>query len=48
VRRAAAGAANQGLMLDLTYRVRLRPGCSLAGLVADLNAFEVVQLARGE
>jgi hypothetical protein len=47
----SAGTAKQGLVLDLTYRVRLRPGCSLAGLVADLNALEGVegvQLGRGE
>lgn len=47
----SAGTAKQGSVLDLTYRVRLRPGCSLAGLVAELNGLEgveSVQLSRGD
>ncbi|QEH34880.1 hypothetical protein OJF2_34250 [Aquisphaera giovannonii] len=38
-----AGTARQGAALDFTYRVRLRPGCSLAGVAAELNAIEGVQ-----
>jgi hypothetical protein len=47
----SAGTAKQGSVLDLTYRVRLRPGCSLAGLVAELHGLEGVegvQLSRGD
>ncbi|WP_165226718.1 DUF4956 domain-containing protein [Aquisphaera insulae] len=38
-----AGTARQGASFDFTYRVRLRPGCSLAALVAELNAIEGVE-----
>jgi Domain of unknown function (DUF4956) len=47
----SAGTAKQGALLDLTYRLRLRSGCSLAGLVAELNGLEGVegvQLSRGD
>ncbi len=47
----AAGTAKQGSVLDLTYRIRLRAGCSLASLVAELNGLEGVegvQLSRGD
>ena len=46
----SAATARQGSSLDLVYRVRLRPGCSPAGLVAELNGLEGVQsveLSRG-
>lgn len=39
----SAATARQGSSLDLAYRVRLRPGCSPAGLVAELNALEGVE-----
>jgi hypothetical protein len=47
----SAGTARQGSSLDLAYRVRLRPGCSPAGLVAELNGLagvESVQLSRDD
>ncbi len=46
----SAATAKQGASLDLTYRVRLRPECSPASLVADLNRLEGVEsvdLERG-
>ncbi len=46
----SAATAKQGVSLDLTYRVRLRPECSPATLVADLNKLEgveSVELERG-
>ena len=39
----SAHTARQGSSLDLTYRVRLRPGCSPVGLVAELNGLEGVE-----
>ncbi len=33
----SAGTAKQGTALNLAYRVRIRPGVSLAGLVAELS-----------
>ena len=33
----SAGTAKQGTVLDLVYRVRLRPGASLAALVSELG-----------
>ena len=47
----SASTARQGSRLDLTYRIRLRPGSSPAGLVAELNlvkGIENVDLKRGE
>jgi len=47
----SASTARQGSSLALTYRVRLRPECSPAGLVAELNGLEGVEsvdLSRGE
>ncbi len=47
----AVAAAKQGSCLDLTYRLRLRPGTSPAGLVAELtliNGVDNVELKRGE
>lgn len=38
----AARTAKQGSVLELTYHLRLRPGCSLAGLVTELNGLEGV------
>jgi len=46
----SAGTAKQGSVLELTYRVRLRPECSPAALVAEINGLEgveSVQLTRG-
>jgi hypothetical protein len=46
----SAATAKQGASLDLTYRVRLRPECSPANLVADLKKLEgveSVELERG-
>ncbi len=46
----SAATAKQGASLDLTYRVRLRPECSPAGLVTDLkrlDGVESVELKRG-
>ena len=37
--------AKQGSSLDLTYRIRLRPGCSPASLVAELNGLEGVEVS---
>jgi hypothetical protein len=37
------GTAKRGASLELVYRVRLRPGCSPAGLVTELNALEGVE-----
>jgi Domain of unknown function (DUF4956) len=45
----SAGTARQGSAFELAYRVRLRPGCSPAGLVAELNGLDGVdnvQLSR--
>jgi hypothetical protein len=39
----AVETARQGSSLDLTYLVRLRPGGSLASLVAELNGLEGVE-----
>lgn len=39
----SVSTCRQGTALDLTYSVRLRPGCSLAGLVAELNQLEGVE-----
>ncbi len=39
----SASTAKQGTALDLTYRVRLRPECAPACLVADLNRLEGVE-----
>jgi hypothetical protein len=47
----SAGTARQGSALNLVYRVRLRPGCAPAGLVAELIALEGVEgvdLGRAE
>ena len=38
----SVATAKKGVSLDLRYRVRLRPGCSPASLVAELNAIEGV------
>ena len=46
----SAATSRKGSLLDLTYRVRLRPGCSPTRLVAELNAsegVESVELSRG-
>jgi hypothetical protein len=46
----SASTTRQGSALNLTYRVGLRPGCSPAGLVAELNGLEGVaniNLSRG-
>ena len=46
----SASTAKQGASLNLTYRVRLRPECSPASLVAELNRLEgveSVELERG-
>jgi len=39
----SASTAKQGTAFDLTYRVRLRPECGPACLVADLNRLEGVE-----
>jgi hypothetical protein len=38
-----ASTARQGSSLELTYRIRLRPDCSPARLVSDLNMLEGVE-----
>jgi len=46
----SASTVKQGAALNLTYRVRLRPECSPASLVAELNRLEgveSVELERG-
>ena len=46
----SAATAKQGAAINLTYRLRLRPECSPASLVADLNRLEgvdSVELERG-
>ncbi len=47
----AAGTAKQGAYLDLTYRIRLRPGTNPTGLVAELSRLggvEDVELERSD
>jgi hypothetical protein len=47
----SVGTARQGTSLELTYRAFLRPGCSPAELVMELNALEGVEsvgLQQGE
>ncbi len=47
----SVGTARQGSSLELTYRVFLRPGCSPAELVMELNAIEGIEsvgLQQGE
>lgn len=47
----SAGTAKQGSQLDLTYRVRLRPGTQPAGLVSELvmlTGVENVELKRAD
>lgn len=39
----ALATARQGASLELTYRIRLGPGCDPADLVAQLNAIEGVE-----
>jgi hypothetical protein len=48
---ASIVTARQGVSLELSYRVLLRPGCEPAELVTDLNALEGVEsvgLEQGE
>ncbi|HJZ53459.1 MAG TPA: hypothetical protein VKE74_00785, partial [Gemmataceae bacterium] len=53
-RLVSANTARQGVALDLTYSVRLRPGFSAVSLIGELNRIEGVQgvewkeAARGE
>jgi hypothetical protein len=42
----ATGTARQGAALDITYRVRLRPGVSPAAVVLELNRVEGIQAAE--
>lgn len=42
-RQVALNTARQGAALDVTYRVRLKPGASAVALLAELNKVEGVQ-----